>query len=80
MSYPPCRVKKANGGRDGYRAHVAHQAAFEQARRPKTPKLACPCLAGKVAEWLELWWSPGWPARQRGAEARTITTAAGRSR
>jgi IS30 family transposase len=52
------REVKANGGRDGYRAHVAHQAAFEQSRRPKTPKLACPRLAGKVAEWLEQWWSP----------------------
>lgn len=52
------REVKANGGRDAYRAHVAHQAAFEQARRPKTPKLACPRLAGKVAAWLELWWSP----------------------
>jgi IS30 family transposase len=52
------REVKANGGRDAYRAHVAHQAAFERARRPKTPKLACPRLAGKVAEWLELWWSP----------------------
>ena len=52
------REVNANGGRDRYRAHAAHQAAFEQARRPKTPKLACPRLAGKVAEWLELWWSP----------------------
>ena len=52
------REVKANGGRAAYRAHVAHQAAFEQARRPKTPKLACPRLASKVAEWLELWWSP----------------------
>jgi IS30 family transposase len=52
------REVKANGGRDRYRAHVAHRAAFEQARRPKPPKLACPRLAGKVAEWLELWWSP----------------------
>jgi transposase, IS30 family len=52
------REVKANGGRDGYRAHIAHQAAFERARRPKTPKLACPRLAGQVAEWLEQWWSP----------------------
>jgi IS30 family transposase len=52
------REVKANGGRDTYRAHVAHQTAFERARRPKTPKLACPRLAGVVAEWLELWWSP----------------------
>jgi IS30 family transposase len=52
------RDVKANGGREAYRAHVAHQAAFERARRPKTPKLACPRLAGQVAEWLEQWWSP----------------------
>jgi transposase, IS30 family len=52
------REVKTNGDRNGYRAHVAHQAAFGRARRPKTPKLACPRLAGKVAEWLELWWSP----------------------
>src|SRR5262245_32456421 len=52
------REVKANGGRDRYRAHVAHQVAFERARRPKTPKLACPRLAGEVAEWPELWWSP----------------------
>jgi transposase, IS30 family len=52
------REVQANGGRDAYRAHLAHQAAFEQARRPKTPKLACPRLAGQVAEWLEQWWSP----------------------
>jgi IS30 family transposase len=52
------REVKANGGRGAYRAHVAHQAAFEQARRPKTPKLACPRLAATVAEWLESWWSP----------------------
>ena len=52
------REVKANGGRDTYRAHVAHQRAFEQSRRPKTPKLACERLAAKVAEWLEEWWSP----------------------
>src|SRR3954452_21187953 len=52
------REVNANGGRDGYRAHLAHHAAFEQSRRPKTPKLACPRLAGQVAEWLGQWWSP----------------------
>jgi IS30 family transposase len=52
------REVKANGGRDVYRAHGAHRAAYQQARRPKSPKLACPRLAAKVAEWLELWWSP----------------------
>ena len=52
------REVKANGGRDAYRAHVAHQGAFERSRRPKTPKLACPRLAATVAGWLEQWWSP----------------------
>jgi len=48
------REVKANGGRDGYRADVAHRGAFERARRPKAPKLARPRLASQVAEWLEL--------------------------
>jgi IS30 family transposase len=48
----------ANGGRDGYRAWRAHQRAREQARRPKTPKLACPRLADQVGTWLHEWWSP----------------------
>jgi transposase, IS30 family len=52
------REVAANGGRAGYRAHLAHQRAFERSRRPKTPKLACECLAAKVAEWLQEWWSP----------------------
>ena len=52
------REVACNGGRDGYPAHVAHQAAHQRARRPKKPKLACPRLAAQVAEWLELWWSP----------------------
>jgi IS30 family transposase len=46
------------GGRGAYRAWRAHQRAREQARRPKTPKLACPRLAVQVAGWLEEWWSP----------------------
>ncbi len=48
----------ANGGRYGYRAWRAHQRAREQARRPKTPKLACPELAARVTGWLSEWWSP----------------------
>jgi transposase, IS30 family len=52
------RQVNANGGRASYRAHLAHQRAFEQSRRPKTPKLACERLAVQVAEWLEEWWSP----------------------
>src|SRR5215470_14966873 len=39
----------ANGGRRGYRAWRAHQRAREQARRPKTPKLACSRLAAQVS-------------------------------
>jgi transposase, IS30 family len=52
------REVAANGGRDGYRAWRAHQRARQQARRPKTPKLACPQLAAQVATWLHEWWSP----------------------
>ena len=52
------REVAANGGREGYRAWRAHQRAREQARRPKTPKLACPELAAQVTSWLHEWWSP----------------------
>jgi transposase, IS30 family len=40
------------------RAWRAQQRARQQARRPKTPKLACPQLAAQVTGWLEEWWSP----------------------
>jgi IS30 family transposase len=54
-----------NGGRSGYRAHRADQAALRRARRPKVCKLASnPRLALMVQEKLSLWWSPqqisGW--------------------
>jgi transposase, IS30 family len=52
------REVAANGGRGAYRAWRAHQRARQHARRPKTPKLACPQLAGQVTGWLEEWWSP----------------------
>jgi transposase, IS30 family len=52
------REVAANGGRDGYRAWRAHQRARQQARRPKTPMLACPRLAAQVTGWLEQWWPP----------------------
>jgi transposase, IS30 family len=58
------REVAANGGRGAYRAWRAHQRAREQARRPKTPKLACPRLAVQVALWLEEWWSPQQIARR----------------
>jgi transposase, IS30 family len=48
----------ANGGRVQYRAWRAHQRAREQARRPKTPKLAHGPLAAQVGSWLAQWWSP----------------------
>ena len=54
-----------NGGRAGYRASVAEQAAWDRARRPKPAKLAVNrALAGIVAGKLRQWWSPeeiaGW--------------------
>ena len=52
------REVAAHGGREGYRAWRAHQRARQQARRPKTPKLARPELAAQVASWLHEWWSP----------------------
>jgi IS30 family transposase len=52
------REVAANGGRTQYRAWRAHQRAQQQARRPKTPKLARPRLAAQVGSWLAQWWSP----------------------
>ncbi len=52
------REVAAGGGRAQYRAWRAHQRAREQARRPKTPKLACLQLAVQVTSWLADWWSP----------------------
>jgi IS30 family transposase len=52
------REVAANGGRGTYRAWRAHQRACQQARRPKTCKLACPPLAAQVTAWLGEWWSP----------------------
>ena len=52
------REVAANGGRGCYRAVPAHRRAWEQARRPKQPRLGCPRLASQVEEWLEQWWSP----------------------
>lgn len=58
-----------NGGRQGYRASEADQAAWERARRPKSCKLAQNrALARLVASKLQLAWSPeqiaGWLKRR----------------
>jgi transposase, IS30 family len=58
------REVAANGGRDGYRAWRAHRRAWEQTRRPKLAKLACPRLAVHVERWLLEWWSPEEIARR----------------
>jgi len=48
-----------NGGRGGYRAHAADQAAWDRARRPKACKLARNRpLAMTVARLLRQRWSP----------------------
>ena len=48
-----------NGGRVGYRAHLADRAALRRARRPKPSKLAENReLRGIVEEKLSEWWSP----------------------
>ncbi len=59
------REIQRNGGRQGYRASQADQAAWDRAHRPKTCKLADNrALARIVAEKLKLEWSPrqvaGW--------------------
>jgi IS30 family transposase len=62
------REIRRNGGRRRYRASQADQAAWERAKRPKRCKLAeHPALARRVAEKLQLEWSPrqiaGWLKR-----------------
>ncbi|WP_456320525.1 IS30 family transposase [Saccharopolyspora elongata] len=48
-----------NGGREGYRATDAEQAAWRRARRPKTPKLVnSPRLADEVTQRLKKRWAP----------------------
>jgi IS30 family transposase len=48
-----------NGGSDGYRPVAAHERAWEQARRPKSSKLARnPRLCRRVIADLERLWSP----------------------
>lgn len=63
------REIRRNGGRRGYRASTADQAAWDRARRPKTCRLVRnSALARIVAEKLQLEWSPeqiaGWLKRR----------------
>ena len=53
------RELRRNGGRQGYRASCADQAAWDRARRPKRCRLAQNrALARTVADKLQLEWSP----------------------
>ena len=53
------REVNGNGGREGYRAHEADEAAWGRARRPKRAKLAVDSrLREVVEEKLELEWAP----------------------
>ena len=63
------REIRRNGGRQGYRASEADQAAWDRARRPKRCRLVQNrALARIVAEKLQLEWSPeqiaGWLKRR----------------
>lgn len=58
------REVAANGGRDGYRASMAHRRAFDRCRRPKARKLAPGPLSRMVLGWVEAWWSPEQIARR----------------
>jgi len=63
------REIRRNGGRQGYRASEADQAAWDRARRPKSCRLVQNrALARIVAEKLQLEWSPeqiaGWLKRR----------------
>lgn len=63
------REIRRNGGRRGYRASTADQAARDRARRPKTCRLVQNRALGRiVAEKLQLEWSPeqiaGWLKRR----------------
>jgi IS30 family transposase len=52
------REVAAGGGRTRLSGVAGAPARPEQARRPKTPKLAHPPLAERVSRWLAAWWSP----------------------
>jgi len=63
------REIRRNGGRQGYRASAADQAAWDRARRPKPCRLVQNRALGRiVAEKLQLEWSPeqiaGWLKRR----------------
>ena len=65
-----CRELARNRGLDGsYCAPVAHRAAHERRRRPKTFKLLDhPELCRAIEEWMDQGWSPGLIAQVLNAE------------
>ena len=63
-----CREVANNGGRRRYRPFAAHCRAWQQARRPKRAKLACPRLRDRVVGDLERLWSPWQIARRLRSE------------
>jgi len=74
------RELRRNGGRQGYRASEADQAAWGRARRPKSCKLVQKrALARIVAEKLRLEWSPeqiaGWLKRSYPGDERYQVSA-----
>jgi IS30 family transposase len=69
------REAARNGGRDAYRAAPADERAWEQAKRPKSCKLASePKLRGLVARKLRKRWSPrqisGWLGARSSTNSR----------
>jgi IS30 family transposase len=63
------REVEANGGRDGYQPHRAHQRAYQEGRRPKPRKLdSHPELWARVQADLARLWSPQQIAARLDAE------------
>ena len=65
-----CREVARHRGRDGsYSGAVAHRAAHESRRRPKTFTLATnPGLCRRIEDWMDQGWSPGLIAQVLRAE------------
>jgi len=62
-------VNRNRGGDGSYVAAVAHRAAHERRRRPKTLKLTTnPGLCARIERWMDDGWSPGLIARVLAAD------------